>query len=188
MFTPSPSPTLSPSARTFRRGAISSASRPPASAGSVAERKICQLSPARSPASHVRIASSVCSSRIRIAAVTAEAKAESATPQSVMRSGVAPPRPAVASSITPPNSSAAPPAAISGRPGVMPLRPSADVPTTASEAPALSPRICGSPSGLRITVCSSTPATPSAAPVNSAAARRTSRSSTIIRWSKLRGS
>ncbi len=64
-----------------------------------------------------------------------------------------------------PNNSAAP--AIK-RAGVMPLRPSAILPTTASEAPALSPRICGSPAGYGVTVCSSTPATPSAAPVNSA--------------------
>ena len=104
--------------------------------------------------------------RERIAAVTAEAKADSATPHRVMRSGVTPPRPDDDSSITPPNSSAAPQAAVSGLANATPPRliPSADVATTASEAPALRPRICGSPSGLRITVCSSSPATPSAAP------------------------
>ena len=48
-------------------------------------------------------------------------------------------------------------------------------PGVASAAPAFKPRICGSPSGLRITACNSTPATPSAAPVMSAAARRSRR-------------
>ena len=168
---------------------MSSATPRPISAGTSAVCSVLQFSPARSPASQVRIASSVCSSRINIAAVTADANADSATPHNVMRSGVAPPRPAEASAITPPNSSPAPQAAVNGRPaGKAPKdRPSAEVATTASEAPALSPRICGSPSGLRITVCSSSPATPSAAPVSSAAASRTRRSSTIIRCSKLRG-
>nr|VUD29142.1 Uncharacterised protein [Raoultella sp. NCTC 9187] len=167
---------------------MASAISSPPSAGISAARSVCHFSPARSPASQVRIASSVCSSRIRTAAVTADAKAESATPHRVMRSGVMPPRPEEASSITAPNSSPAPQAAVSGRPNAASPRPSAEVATTASDAPALRPRICGSPSGLRITVCSSMPAMPSAAPVSSAAARRTRRKSTIIRWSKLCGS
>lgn len=115
-LTPRPSATLSPSASTLSRGAMSSATPRPISAGTSAVCSVLQFSPARSPASQVRIASSVCSSRINIAAVTADANPDSATPHNVMRSGVAPPRPAEASAITPPNSSPAPQAAVSGRP------------------------------------------------------------------------
>ena len=106
---------LIPSASTLRRGAMSSATPRPISAGTSAVCSVLQFSPAVA-GQPVRIASSVCSSRINIAAVTADANPDSATPHNVMRSGVAPPRPAEASAITPPNSSPAPQAAVSGRP------------------------------------------------------------------------
>ncbi len=143
---------------------MSSATPRPISAGTSAVCSVLQFSPARSPASQVRIASSVCSSRINIAAVTADANPDSATPHNVMRSGVRPAAPGRGQRHHATEQQPAPQAAVSGRPaGKAPKdRPSAEVATTASEAPALSPRICGSPSGLRITVCSSSPATPSA--------------------------
>ena len=182
--------TRSPSARIFSRGARNAASPNPSSAGKLATRSVCMLTPDKSPASQVRMACSVCSSRIRIEAVTAEANADSATPQRVIFIAVAPARPEEASSITRPNSSAAPPAAVRGRltPHSPNEIPAAEQATTASVAPAFKPRICGSPSGLRIIVCSSSPATPSAAPVISAASRRVRRRLTMIRWSKLCGS
>ncbi len=59
---------------------------------------VAQSCPAKSPASHVRIASSVCSSRIRIAAVIEDTNADSATPHKVTFIGVNPERPAEESS------------------------------------------------------------------------------------------
>ena len=145
------------------------------------------MTPATSPASQVRMASSVCSSRINTVAVIDEANADIATPHSVTFIGVRPVRPDEENVSTSKKSAAAPAAAIRGRPNGSDS-PRALVSTTASAAPAFSPRICGSPSGLRITDCSSTPATPSAAPVTRAAHSRIKRSLTITLCSKLRGS
>ncbi len=168
---------------------MSSATPRPISAGTSAVCSVLQFSPARSPASQVRIASSVCSSRINIAAVTADANPDSATPHNVMRSGVARrarQRPAPSRHRT-----AAP---RRRRRSTGARRESAEGQAQRrgrhhrQRGAGVKPEICGSPSGLRITVCSSSPATPSAAPVSSAAASRTRRRSTIIRCSKLRGS
>ncbi|MNL32174.1 hypothetical protein D3C87_1540060 [compost metagenome] len=172
--TPSPWAMRSPSASMFKEGAIHRENANPAAATQAACCVVAQLNPARSPASQVRIASRVCSSRISTAAVMDEANADSATPQSVTFIGVRPVRPADERVSTIRNRIAAPAAAISGRPNGS-ASPSALVMTTASAAPAFKPRICGSPSGLRITACNSTPATPSAAPVMSAAASRNRR-------------
>ena len=133
------------------------------------------------------MASSVCSSSMSTVAVIDAANADIATPHRVTFIGVSPARPDEENISTSRNSAAAPAAAISGRPNGS-VSPSALVSTTASAAPALSPRICGSPSGLRITDCSSTPATPRAAPVTIAPQRRSSRSLIMMLWSKLRGS
>ena len=185
--TPSPCAIRSPSASMLSEGDSPMARTKPAAAAHRALRSVCTLIPARSPASQVRMASSVCSSRINTAAVIDEANADIATPHSVTFIGVSPVRPDEENISTSKNSAAAPAAATSGRPNGSDS-PSALVITTASAAPALSPRICGSPSGLRITDCSSTPATPSAAPVTIAAQRRSSLNLIMTLWSKLRGS
>ena len=182
MFTPNPQAIRSPRARIFRPGAIAIASTIPASDGGTALLTLSQRRPARSPTSQVRIANRVCSSRIRMAAVSDDTMADSATPHSVTFSGVKPPRPADASAITNEKSAAAPPAASNG--WLTPVTPSAVHNTTTNAAPAFNPRICGSPSGLRINACNRTPATPNAAPTSIAAVMRSRRKETIIRWSK----
>ena len=171
--TPSPCAIRSPRASILSDGDTPIARTKPAAAAHRALRSVSCFTPAKSPASQVRRASRVCSSRIRTAAVTDEANADSATPHSVTFMGVSPVRPDEENISTSKNSAAAPAAATSGRPNGSVI-PSTLVSTTASAAPAFSPRICGSPSGLRITDCSRTPATPSAAPVTIAALRRSS--------------
>ena len=171
----------------FSDGDSQSASAKPTAAAPAALAVVSPMTPATSPASQVRMASSVCSSRINTVAVIDEANADIATPHSVTFIGVRPVRPDEENVSTSKKSAAAPAAAIRGRPNGSDS-PRALVSTTASAAPAFSPRICGSPSGLRITDCSSTPATPSAAPVTRAAHSRIKRSLTITLCSKLRGS
>ena len=139
---------------------------------------VTQSCPAKSPASHVRIASSVCSSRIRIAAVIEDTNADSATPHKVTFIGVNPERPAEESSNINRNNNAPPVDASSGRPTGK-ASPSAVAATTARAAPAFKPKICGSPNGLRMTACNKAPATPREAPVSNAAANRGKRSLTI---------
>ncbi|STW79183.1 Uncharacterised protein [Klebsiella michiganensis] len=163
LYPPAPSATLSPSASTLRRRRDDQRDRhsPPAP-GAAQRAAFCQFSPARSPAkpgAHRQ-------QRLFIEDQNRRGDSRGKGRQRHPAQGNAQrrkrrPAPDDDSSITPPNSSAAPQAAVSGLANATPPRliPSADVATTASEAPALRPRICGSPSGLRITVCSSSPAT-----------------------------
>ena len=55
--------------------------------------------------------------------------------------------------------------------------------TTNSAAPALTPRMPGSASGLRVTPCITAPANPSATPTSSPTIVRGTRSDRTIRWS-----
>ena len=126
----------------------------------------------------MRIASGVCSSRINIAAVIADANADSATRTGVMRSGVAPTGEANA---IPAEQQRPPQAAVSSR-----AAGSAEEPQRRGRhhrqrrAGVKAEDMRLAQPGLRITVCNSSPATPSAAPVAPPPAAP-GRSSTIIR-------
>src|SRR5699024_3012308 len=120
---------------------------------------VTQSCPAKSPASHVRIASSVCSSRIRIAAVIEDTNADSATPHKVTFIDVNPERPEDESSIIISNTTAPPVDASRGRQAGN-ASPSGLAATTARAAPAFKPKISGSPNGLLLTACNKAPSTP----------------------------
>ena len=114
----------------------------------------------------------------RIALVSAVSPADTAAPVRASVTGRAPPRAAVASPYTATMATAEPSAASHSWFATPDSPNSAPPVTTANAAPAVSPRIPGSPSGLRVAPCSSAPATDRAAPVSTPAAVRHTRDST----------
>ena len=103
----------------------------------------------------------------------------SAAPVMASFIGVAPSRPSEAMAWTPSAAVAAPTKAI-GRNWPIAVKPNAVIPTTiAKVAPALTPRMPGSASGLRVRPCISAPERPSAAPTAKPRTVRSKRTCTI---------
>ncbi|MND60369.1 hypothetical protein D3C80_515940 [compost metagenome] len=188
--TPRAAAALSPSVRRSSRGATAMARISAMPAAGRAAATIVIETPAVSPTSQKRICCNVSSLSMRMAEVSVPASVESAMPQKMSFAGVNPCRPDEARRRTREKLTPAPVAASNGRRAGVAISPSGVTvaATTARLAPAFRPRICGSPSGFRSSVCSRSPATPRQAPACSAASRRGRRSRSKTCWSKLRAS
>ncbi len=136
--------------------------------------------PDRLPAFQLRIWSNADGSSSVIADDTPPRTDPIATPANVRRMGVAPPRPTEPSAYTTTVATTAPRNANQMYDQMLVRPNTATAITTANPAPALTPRIPGSASGLRVMAWISAPAIPSAAPTSRPSTVRGTRSSRTI--------